>query len=270
MHVSASFRRSAVRSARPCSRRARSERAASSAPRVRRRAPRGGRRRGARRTLAARSSRRRSSAPRARPPPAAPPSGCLRSTRAMRNQVVNGNGRTVRTATSARSRTTSPNPPACRTRFIAFSARVASPVSRIHSRRDRSSPSAAADAGSKRSQVSTSATARHARPRPPSARHTTVVRPDERRRRSPRDARAAARRRAPRRATAHRCREIVGSGRASARRPARPPTAHEGEALVNVTSSFRARSSDSRCERAALVWHDFANRLMLFSLFLRL
>ena len=58
--------------------------------------------------------------------------GLPSTTRARRNQVVNGNARTVRSATSDRSRTTSPNPPACRTRFIALSARVASPVSRIH------------------------------------------------------------------------------------------------------------------------------------------
>ena len=41
-------------------------------------------------------------------------------TRARRNQVVNGSARTVRGGTSARSRTTRPNPPACSTRFIAF------------------------------------------------------------------------------------------------------------------------------------------------------
>ena len=86
-----------------------------------------------------------------------------------------------RGGTSARSSTTSPNPPACSTRFIALSARVASPVSRIHNSRDRSSP---VGRGRFRIEAIAGIDERHQlatrRRPPPSARQTAAVRPDER------------------------------------------------------------------------------------------
>ena len=125
-------------------------------------------------------------------------------TRARRNQVVNGSARTVRSGTSARSSTTSPNPPACRTRFMAFSARVASPVSRIHNSRDRSSPGTRPIPDRSDRWYRRAPPARHGRrpPRAHSRRPRSVL--TSARRRSPTRARVAGHRRAPRQSPAHR------------------------------------------------------------------
>ena len=73
--------------------------------------------------------------------------------RAIRNHVVQGKRLIAAAETSARSSTATPKPPAWRIRENALSARVAWLRSRTQSRRVRSIPSAAADAGSNVSTV---------------------------------------------------------------------------------------------------------------------
>ena len=191
----------------------------------------------------ARSSRRRGCARCARPPTSSATVWLPSIMRAMRIQVVYGNCRSAGAGTSARSNATRPKPPAWSTRFSAFNARSALAASRgSRAAATRSTPAAAADAGSNRSAVSISATTSPRAVAAAASRHEhrrAARRPA--RRRSPTGARGAARRRAARRAPAMpgRRQPLVRSA------PPRPPTS------VSVTSSFRARSNDSSAARAA-------------------
>ena len=152
---------------------------------------------------------------------------------AMRSQVVNGNARSAGAGTSARSNATMPKLPACSTRVVAFSARAASPVSRIQRTRERSSPAAPADTGSNRSVVSTSATSSPRAAAAASAWHSTAVRPDDR---GPTISESCPRANPPPSAASTTGRPV--EARSSGDRGI--------DVSVSVTSSFRARSSDSR------------------------
>ena len=138
-------------------------------------------------------------------------------TRARRNQVVNGSARTAAARTSARSSTTSPNPPACSTRFIALSARVASPrlANPQQVATDRA-PSAAADSGSNDRRYRRAPPARHAR-RPRASARTDDRRP-------------------ARRAPADDLREMAAPQAAAERRVDRR---HAGAAIVGATIARR-------------------------------
>ena len=142
---------------------------------------------------------------------------------------------------SARSKATTPKPPACSTRLVAFSARAASPVSLIHSTRDRSMPASAPVEGSNRSQLSTSATTSPRLVAEASTLHSTVVRPADR---SPTISDRWPRRSPPPSAASMASTPVAATSAASC----------HGWADVSVTSSFRSRSSDSMTARAALIF----------------
>ena len=102
--------------------------------------------------------RRRDFARRASAPISNATVGCPRRCARSASRSCAETGAAPAGARRARSNATRPKPPACSTRFIAFSARSALPTSRTHRRRVRSTPAASADTGSKRSWVSMSAT----------------------------------------------------------------------------------------------------------------
>ncbi len=176
--VSASCRQSAVSVARPCSRRARSERRrptrAASARGLATGVP--GRDESKRNRHAARAPRQLLGRHKQRDGLAA--FDDAREAKPGRERQL-PQGRIA--CTSARSSDDRPKPPACSTRFIALSARDASPVSRIHnSVTDRGlRPRPMPDRTDRRYR--SAPPARRAQPPAASARHNTVVRPDDRR-----------------------------------------------------------------------------------------
>ena len=176
--------------------------------------------------------------------------------RCSRSHVVNGNAPSTRRGTSARSSTTTPNPPALSTSAVALSARETArcsgdsppfpctgdcpPSPRTQSSRSRTTPAETAEATSNRSSGSMQAASSPRAVVPASSACTSAVRPVDP---SPVISEICPRAMPPPsdRSSAS-C--PIGTARSARSGPA------DGSAVVSVVSSLRVRSRDSSAARA--------------------